>query len=160
MYIWTEDHEILNIDHYAQVKVSFISDNNYTLSAFTSSESNTPYGKPIARFSNKLDADYAQSLLFKALMGSTGAWDATAILHLSRKWEFVNKFFSDSDPNVWDLLRHCEIRVTGLEELTILYSSECESRLPNSLRTSKEEIEDKLELDVDIKWQLTDEIEW
>lgn len=123
MYIWTEDLDILNLDHYAQVTVRFHGATSHSLSALHPSKSGRPKETIIARFADKLDANYANCLLFKALMDHAGAWDVTAIVPLSRKWELVNTFFKDSEPRVADLLTRCKISVTGLQEVTILSGS-------------------------------------
>ena len=163
MYIWTVDHQILNLDRYTRVDVVERRPNLHTLSAFsTPKDSPTdPYGTLIARFNNEADARYARCLLFKSLMGHAGAWDANAIPLLSDEWQIVKDHFKHA-PDVWDLLRHSEISVTGLEEVTILYSRKCESQLPNSLPNSKKEVKEKLDeqLSIDIKWKPSDDIEW
>ena len=162
MYIWTVDHQILNLDQYTRVDVVSLQHNLYTLSAFNTPRNSSidPYGTLIARFDNEVDANYARSLLFKSLMDHTGAWDASAVPFLSDEWQNVKDHFKD-DPNIWDLLRHSEISVTGLEEVTILYARECDSRLPNSLPNSKKEVGEKLneQLSIDVKWEASDDIE-
>ena len=163
MYIWTVDHQILNLDQYTRVDVVQRSAKHYTLSAFNTprNSSTEPYGTLIARFNSEADANYARSLLFKGLMDHTGAWDASAIPVLSDDWQNVKDHFKD-DPEIWDLLRHSEIRVTGLEEVTILYSRACDSQLPKSLPNSKKEVGEKLndQLSIDVKWEASDDIEW
>ena len=163
MYIWTVDHQILNLDSYARVNVVPRHGNLYALSAFSTprDSSTDPYGTLIARFDNQADARYARCLLFKSLMDHAGAWDASAIPLLSDEWQNVKDHFKH-DPDIWGLLRHSEISVTGLEEVTILYSRECESKLPNSLPNSKKEVGEKLnkQLSIDVKWEASDDIEW
>lgn len=163
MYIWTVDHQILNLDNYARVDVVQLTGNHYALSAFSTrgSSSKEVYGTQIARFNSEADARYARCLLFKSIMDRAGAWDASAIPVLSNEWENVKDHFKD-DLNIWDLLRRSEISVTGLEEVTILYSRLCESELPNSLSNSKKKVEEKLndQLAIDIKWEPSDDIKW
>ena len=163
MYIWTVDHQILNLDRYTRVDVVERRPNQHALSAFSTprDSSTDPYGTLIARFNNEVDARYARCLLFKSLMDHAGVWDANAIPLLSDEWQTVKDHFKD-DPEIWDLLRHSEISVTGLEEVTILYSSLCESQLPNSLPNSKKKVKEKLseQLSIDIKWMASDDIEW
>ena len=53
-----------------------------------------------------------------------------------------------------------KISMTGLEEVTISYSKECDQKLKNSLRHSQREVEGELDLGVDIKWVATDDIPW
>ena len=163
MYIWTVDQQILNLDHYKRIDVVRQRANLYTLSAFSTprDSSTDPYGTLIARFNSDADARYARCLLFKSLMDHAGAWDASAIPVLSDEWKNVKDHFKD-DPNIWDLLRHSEISVTGLEEVTILYARECDSQLPNSLPNSKKKVGEKLneQLSIDIKWEASDDIEW
>ena len=163
MYIWTVDHQILNLDRYTRVDVVSVRHNLHRLSAFDTprESSKDPYGTLIAGFDNEVDANYARSLLFKGLMDHTGAWDASAVPRLSDEWQKVKDHFKD-DLNIWDVLRHSEVRVTGLEEVTILYARECESQLPKSFPNSKKEIGKKLneQLSIDIKWEPTDDIEW
>ena len=59
-----------------------------------------------------------------------------------------------------DLLTHSEMRVTGLQEVTILYSSEIHQKNPGAIHDLRQQIEEKLALDVDIKWKATDDIPW
>ena len=163
MYIWTVDHQILNLDQYTRVDVVERRPNLHTLSAFSTprNSSTEPFGTLIARFDNEVDANYARSLLFKSLMDHTGAWDASAVPRLSDEWQKVKNHFKD-DLLIWDVLRRSEIRVTGLEEVTILYARECDSQLPKSLPSSKQKVGEKLDeqLSIDVKWEASDDIEW
>ena len=161
MYIWTKDHQILNLDHYARVTVNQRDGNVYELLAIDAPESTRGLSTVIAHFNSWLDAEYANCLLFKALIDHAGAWDATAITPLSQQWEEVKDFFSDHNEElITDLLTHSEISVTGLEEVTISYSKECDQKLKDSLRYSQREVEGELELGIDIKWVATDDIPW
>ena len=161
MYIWTKDHQILNLDHYARVTVNQREGYVYELLAIDAPESTRGGRTVIAQFSSWVDAEYANCLLFKALIDHAGAWDATAITPLSQQWENVKEFFSDHNEKlITDLLTHSEIRVTGLQEVTILYSKECDQKLKDSLRRSQREVEGELELGVDIKWEPTEDIPW
>lgn len=161
MYIWTEECHILNLDHYARVTVNKRDGNVYELLAIAAPVSTSGVATVIARFDNVLDAEYANCLLFKALMAHAGAWDTTAVDSLSQKWEFVkNDVNYAEDKHVVDLLTRSEMRVTGLQEVTIFYSSECHQKMKNSLHESQQAVREELDLDVDIKWEPTDDIPW
>lgn len=163
MYVWTTDNKILNLDHYARVDVVEHRANDYSLSAFDTPKPkfDDPVGITIAKFNNEADAKYSRCLLFNALMSKAGAWDASAIPLISDVWEEVKAHFS-SDTNIrWGLLEKAEISVTGLDEMTITYSSECENQLGSNINNYKKTVSKKLSevLGVDIKWKSSDEIE-
>ncbi len=58
------------------------------------------------------------------------------------------------------LLTHSEMRVPGLQGVTILYSNEIHQKNPEAIHGVRQQIEEKLALDVDIKWEPTDDIRW
>ena len=161
MYVWTIDNQILNLDHYTRVDVVERRANDYSLSAFDTAKPkfDDPLGITIARFNNESDAKYSRCLLFNALMSKSGAWDASAIILLSDVWEGVKKHFSGETNIRWGLLEKAELSVTGLDEVTITYASQCDSQL-SQLNDYKKKVGDKLaeELSVDVKWQPSDEI--
>ena len=160
MYIWTKDQQILNLDHYARVTVGPMGENVFALFAIDTPESRGASKTYIALFDNELDAKYANCLLFKALIAHAGAWDATAVDLLSQKWEDAKNVNDAGDDLFVALLAHSEMRVTGLQEVTISYSNEIHQKNPGTIYRLRKQIKEKLALDVDIKWHPTDDIRW
>ena len=62
MYIWTKDHQILNLDHYTRVTVSHMGDDVFALLAIDAPETKRGFNTVIAHFNSWLDAEYANSL--------------------------------------------------------------------------------------------------
>ena len=162
MYIWTVDHQILNLDQYTRVDVVQRDAKLYTLSAFKTPRDSAkdPYGTLIARFDNEANAYYARCLLFKSLMDHAGAWDASAIPLLSDEWENIKHHFQNEKDIRWGLLEHSEVHVTGLDEVTIIYSRECESQFGSNLQDYIKQVEKQLQdqLSIDVKWKVSDDI--
>ncbi len=165
MYIWTENHEIINFDHYARVNIHPVGQ-EYTLYIFVEGHRNVDprdNGIIIAKFQHEIDAKYSRCLLFNALMNNAGAWDATAIVKISDMWEEVirnmnnipegkcRKLFHEG------LLANTQIDITGLDEITFIYPSRYANY--SALDDCKKLVQDKLTevLSVDIKWKSSNE---
>ena len=162
MYIWTENHEIINFDHYARVDIHPVGE-EYTLYIFVKGHRNVEprdNGIVIAKFKHEVDAKYSRCLLFNALMDKAGVWDATAIVNISEIWGKVIK-----DMNLvsnveckgvfhQDFLADAEIDITGLDEITITYSSNYDRNkiLDDCKKLVEEKLKDEL-FQVDIIWE-------
>ena len=153
MYIWTTGQEILNLDNYKKVDVYFLSHNSHLLYAGDPSDKTT-----IAIFSNEADAMYAQCLLFKGLMEGAKAWDASAVPLLSDIWETQKKRLSSQRHIRMEFLEHLEISVTGLDEVTLIYSSKWERELGSVIEDYKKQVGTQLQdkLSMDVKWKVSD----
>ena len=117
MYIQTEDNKILNLSHYRSVDVYEMTD-AYVLRAFLSIgfEDKSKYDD-IASFDEKVDADYALSNLFKAILNSRTPWNVNTVKSLSEAWCKVKK-----DNSSMEYLDKLElIGISGLGEVTIAY---------------------------------------
>lgn len=168
MYVWTMDNKIINLDHYPRIDIlewrTESGLNNYYVYAFSSSKVNysavIPEGDAIAGFTNRLDAKYTLGNLFTAITIKAGSWDAKSVEKLSNIWtDVLNHFYSDNAIGQI-LLKGVFISVTGFDEITITYSSQCHDVL-NEISNCKKQIEQKLKErlhSIDIKWQPSDNI--
>lgn len=161
MYIWTEEQQILNLDHYKRVDIVSVND-SYWLSAYETPKDTArdPYGIRIARFNNEVDAMYARCLLFKCLMDHAGAWDATAVPLLSDIWQSQKNCLASNIINSHrNFIYSIEISITGLDAVTLRYEKRWEQHLGSNIENYKKEVEEQLqcELSMDVKWKVIEE---
>ena len=163
MYIWTTEQQILNLDNYKRIDVVYERQDRYWLSAHDTPKTTSKdvFGILIASFDNRTDAMFARCLLFKGLMDRAGAWDASSIPLLSDIWEIwetQKKHFSSQRHIRMEFLEHLEISVTGLDEVTLIYSSKWERELGSVIEDYKKQVGTQLQdkLSMDVKWKVSD----
>ena len=158
MYIWTVEHQILNLDNYKRIDVVQRSQDKYWLSAHDTPKdtSKDVYGILIASFGNREDAMYARCLLFKGLMQRAAAWDAEAIPNLSNIWAAEKEHLSSETNICLELLDNLEMSVTGLDEVTLTYPRRLIEKYASIIEEDRRRIGAHLQevLSMDIKWKV------
>ena len=151
MYIQTEENKIINFTHYRSVEVYEMTD-VYALRAFLSIESKYD---DIAYFDEKVDADYAISNLFKAILNNRTPWNVNIIKSLSKAWCKVK-----ANNQSMVLLDNAKVSVSNTGEVVIIYASRNKELGDHDTATEindqlKEAIGDKT---IKIKWKPCDDL--
>ena len=118
MFIMTENHEIINLNYYARIKVNRNEIKAFVKPTILGGKGDQSVSIIVASFEEPMDADYALHDLFKAIADGKPAWDANAVKSLSSVWNTI-KTEQESLP----LIDKVELSVSGLNELTITYPS-------------------------------------
>ena len=164
MYIMTKDKGIINLDCYPRIDVFTKNNNCYLLCAFSKLEANAEPrdGVIIAEFDKKENADYTFRSLSKAITVNKPTWDVGAVELLSDLWDQVKEQLP-SDVVPPDVLENLELKVSGLNEVTIIYPSNFDSKVGTYItENDKKKVEGKLtevlkaKSSVDVEWR----VEW
>ena len=125
MYIITENNGIINLDHYPRVGI-YQHQETHILSAITVPDSIKRGDEriTIAKYNQRVDADYTLLSLYSALAMGSNTWDPRSVISISQLWCEVKQEFS-SDNNIWGLTKNAILNLIDTNKLTITYPAIC-----------------------------------
>lgn len=140
MYIKTTEHGIINLDHYPRVAVSY-DQKSYLLCVFTEKNPSNPKNPKItiAKYNERVDADYALAELYCVLGTGGSTWDPGSAPLVSDIWYMV-KLNHQRDTEIRALTKDVILKVTGTGNIIIEYSSEYDNRWDKDALETKQQI--------------------
>ena len=142
MFIMTEEHEIINLNYYARIRVDRNEIKASVKPTILGDKGDQSVSITLAAFEVPMDADYALYDLFKTIAdGNKPVWNVNTVKSLSSVWNTI-KAEQESLP----LMNKAELSVSGLNEFTITYPSYFKGAkdVDNNIATVKAELQKAL----------------
>ena len=150
MFVKTENHGIINLNCYPRVDV-VEHDGAWLLKAFIETDAKKAdffqgeqkglAGFLLAKFNEEIQANYSFCHLYSTLEAGLFVWDPSAVESFSGLWNKAKNELSSNKPSGkpfihLEILNPLELKITGLREITILFT--------NILENEKDNIENKI----------------